>query len=223
MSKQPKCDFLNQPMKQVISKLKKDSILPEWKGVTCPYCNVGVLGPLQNFGPKRGGWSYRCGSRGCRRHVLPHSLHPVFRAATGASHTSLPVQASILFCAVSGCTVAAKFRKRDWCPLATKWLKGRSVILHTDGARSYKLKVPGVTHDWVVHMKKRVKINGKFVWIKPLFSKVRKHVGIQKVVGSKILRDKIRSAQWCYWNCGCDLWAATGDVFYHEFERTHLG
>ena len=100
------------------------------------------------------------------------------------------------------------------------------------------------------------KINGKFKWIKPLFSKVRyhdvprldadgnmkttrvwvksgtqiidrcwrelrKHVGNYKVVGSKNLRDKVRSAQWCYWNRGSDWWAATGDMFRHGFDKTY--
>jgi hypothetical protein len=74
-------------------------------------------------------------------------------------------------------------RKRDWAPLARKWLKGRSVILHTDGARSYKLKVDGVKHDWVVHSRKSVTINGVQRWVKPHYSKLRWHMvedGAQK-------------------------------------------
>ncbi len=46
-------------------------------------------------------------------------------------------------------------RKRDWAPLARRHLEGKKVILHTDGARAYTLKVPGVLHDNVVHMKKK--------------------------------------------------------------------
>jgi hypothetical protein len=46
-------------------------------------------------------------------------------------------------------------RKRDWAPLARRHLEGKKVILHTDGARAYTLKVPGVVHDNVVHMKKK--------------------------------------------------------------------
>ena len=32
----------------------------------------------------------------------------------------------------------------DWKPLAKKYLENKRVILHTDGARAYKMKAPGV-------------------------------------------------------------------------------
>ena len=32
-------------------------------------------------------------------------------------------------------------RKQDWLPKAKRWLKGRCVFLHTDGARSYMIGV----------------------------------------------------------------------------------
>ena len=57
-------------------------------------------------------------------------------------------------------------KKRDWKPMASKWLKGRRVFLHTDGARSYKIGVnrkdhmPGIMHDYVVHKPKK-RIGGK--------------------------------------------------------------
>ena len=41
----------------------------------------------------------------------------------------------------------------DWQPMAEKWLKDRRVILHSDSAKSYRLKVAGVLHDAVVHQK----------------------------------------------------------------------
>ena len=66
-------------------------------------------------------------------------------------------------------------RKADWAPLSKKWLKGRNVIFHADGAKSYKLKQPGVVHDWVVHQKKRKLVNGKWVWLKPSYSRKRYH------------------------------------------------
>ena len=44
-------------------------------------------------------------------------------------------------------------RRRDWKPFAEKHLRGAKVILYTDGARAYKLKVPEVVHDNVVHQK----------------------------------------------------------------------
>ena len=52
-------------------------------------------------------------------------------------------------------------RKRDWVPVANKFLKNRNWVLHTDGARAYKVKIPGVIHCNVVHMKKRTKVNGR--------------------------------------------------------------
>jgi hypothetical protein len=73
-------------------------------------------------------------------------------------------------------------RMVDWEPFANKRLKDRNVMLHTDGARSYYLKVRGVFHDHVVHSKKKLKVNGKFVkrdgehvWIKPHYVKVFSH------------------------------------------------
>ena len=52
-------------------------------------------------------------------------------------------------------------RKRDWQPIAKKHIAGRKVILHSDGARAYKLRLPDVRHCNVVHKKKRIVINGK--------------------------------------------------------------
>lgn len=74
-------------------------------------------------------------------------------------------------------------RKRDWKPIANQWLRGRNIILHTDGARAYRMKVAGVVLDSVVHMKKRVVLDGKPVWLKPAFTKVLEHTlpGIGKV------------------------------------------
>ena len=64
-------------------------------------------------------------------------------------------------------------RKKDWLPVAKKHLKSRCVILHTDGARSYKLsqKLDGVYHDFVIHKKKKVK--GR--WLRPKYVKLCVH------------------------------------------------
>lgn len=37
--------------------------------------------------------------------------------------------------------------KKDWKPLAQKHLANRKIIFHTDSAKAYKLKLPGVIHD----------------------------------------------------------------------------
>ena len=57
-------------------------------------------------------------------------------------------------------------KKKNWKPVVKRWLKGRKIFLHTDGARSYKIGInrkdqqPGVVHDYVVHKPKRHS-NGK--------------------------------------------------------------
>lgn len=117
---------------------------------------------------------------------------------------------------------------------------GGSVVLHTDGARAYTAKLNGVIHDNVVHKKKKVVLRGKTVWLKPKFTKILKHKlptgkeiwvkagtqiidmiwslikrqlkGNTDVVGAASLRRKVRSAQWCYWNRGEDLWSKTGEM-----------
>ena len=64
-------------------------------------------------------------------------------------------------------------RKVEWRPLyiATKHLQDRAIVLHTDPAKSSKVKVSGVLHDQVCHCKKRVKVKGKWVWRKPTYVK----------------------------------------------------
>lgn len=132
-------------------------------------------------------------------------------------------------------------RKVDWKPLAVKHLQDRKIALHSDSAKSYKLKVSGMVHDAVVHCKKRVKVNGKFQWLKPKYTRVVKHklpdgkylsvkAGAQHIdrawrflkdrlplnhsmlTGSSALRAKIRSAQYEYWHRGEDLWLGTGEL-----------
>ena len=108
-------------------------------------------------------------------------------------------------------------------------------------SRSYKMKSPGVVHDAVVHKKKRVKQNGKWVWLKPTFVRILKHAlpdgrrisckaGTQLVdrawkfikarlcrnqyvkSSSLLLTAQICSAQWEYWNRHRALWLCTGHV-----------
>ncbi|CAK0830227.1 unnamed protein product, partial [Prorocentrum cordatum] len=119
-------------------------------------------------------------------------------------------------------------RKRDWKPIAKRHLENREVVLHTDGAKAYKLKIPKVLHDNVVHMKKKVTLRGVARWIKPKYSEVvahrlptgeqmytksgtqiidrfwshlRKHLQSRTHrVGTLAATRRIRSAQWTYWN-----------------------
>ena len=131
-------------------------------------------------------------------------------------------------------------RRRDWAPTASKYLKGRSVILHTDGARAYKMKVDGVIHDNICHSMKLVARSGGSVWSNSTFVKTVTHnfPGGQKLsvkagtqiidrfwrhlrshmdgngseVGSVTLRRRVRSAQWTYGYKGEDLWEKTGEL-----------
>ncbi|CAK9067551.1 X-ray repair cross-complementing protein 5 [Durusdinium trenchii] len=48
-------------------------------------------------------------------------------------------------------------------PMANKSLAGQNVILHTDGVKTYKMKVPGVLHDNVAHKKRKMLVKGKQV------------------------------------------------------------
>ena len=57
--------------------------------------------------------------------------------------------------------------------VAKKHLANRNVILHTDGARAHKLRLPGLLHDNVVHKKKKkVNVQGKTVRFKPHYTKI---------------------------------------------------
>eukprot|EP00969_Alexandrium_andersonii_P022030 964421-Alexandrium_andersonii.AAC.1 len=62
-------------------------------------------------------------------------------------------------------------RKSEWKAFAQKHLGNRNIILHTDGARAYKLKVEGMLHDHVVHMKKQVVVDTKKQWVTPKYTK----------------------------------------------------
>ena len=60
-------------------------------------------------------------------------------------------------------------KKRDWVPIANKYLKNKNVVLHSDGARAYKMTFPGVIHCNVVHKKKKQMVNGKAEYTTFLF------------------------------------------------------
>ncbi|CAE6928585.1 unnamed protein product [Symbiodinium natans] len=129
-------------------------------------------------------------------------------------------------------------RKYDWRAIGTPLLSDRHVVLHTDGARAYKLKLPGVCHCNVVHKKKRTIVNKKVVWVKPHYTKVynlklpnkktlkvksgtqiidrfwghvRTHIKhTSRAPGNLILRRKIRAAQFTYWFRTKNAWTSAG-------------
>ena len=124
--------------------------------------------------------------------------------------------------------------------MAKKHLQNRMVILHSDGARTYKLKVPGLLHDMAIHKKKLVIRNGQRIWLNPKYSELRTHTTpdnttvhvktgtqiidrfwqhlrshlgrMKRTTGSSTLEARIRSAQFTYWYKGKDLWLKTGDM-----------
>eukprot|EP00959_Pyramimonas_sp_CCMP1952_P057845 1207484-Pyramimonas_sp.AAC.1 len=61
-------------------------------------------------------------------------------------------------------------------PTARKHLDNTNVVLHTDGARTYKMRLPGVIHDKAVHCKKKTVTKGKTVWVNPKYSQIKKHI-----------------------------------------------
>ena len=77
-------------------------------------------------------------------------------------------------------------KKTDWKPMADRYLKNQKIILHTDSARSYKMKIPGVLHDAVVHSKKKIKKAGKWIWTNPTFTRLVKH----QIPGGSIVHAK---------------------------------
>ena len=139
-------------------------------------------------------------------------------------------------------------KKIDWKPLADRYLRKRHIILHTDRAKSYAMKVDGVKHDSVRHCKKRVKRGGKWIWQKPTYvrlvthklpdgSSVRTKGGTQVIDRAwRLIRETlkgrhmtpgaassaaaVRSAQWLSWNRAKDLWLQTGAMMRANSWRT---
>ena len=140
-------------------------------------------------------------------------------------------------------------RRIEWNGIAEQLLANRKVVLHTDSAKSYRLKLPGVLHDRVIHCKKRVKVKGKMQWQLPKYVQIVSHKvpgtkrtlqvksGTQIVdrcwkflkervqvnqhtkAGSSLLRAKLRSAQYEYWHRGSDLWLECGNLCTHHMTK----
>ncbi|CAK0903901.1 unnamed protein product, partial [Prorocentrum cordatum] len=131
-------------------------------------------------------------------------------------------------------------RRRDWKQIARKHLENTNVVLHTDGARAYKMRIPGAIHDNVVHCKKKTIITRKTIWVKPKYSETKKHIlpdgqnivvrtstqiidrfwshlrthlgGLAHKVNNISMWRRVRSAQWTYWEKGQGLWVRTGEM-----------
>ncbi|CAE7863483.1 unnamed protein product [Symbiodinium microadriaticum] len=137
--------------------------------------------------------------------------------------------------------------------IGTKLLKDRNVVLHTDSAKSYKLVIPRVIHDRVVHCRKRVKKNGEYTWMQPKYVSIVKHTlpkskkilsvksGTQVIdrcwrflkdrihinqhskAGSRLLRAKLRAAQCEYWYRNTDLWIKWGERENYNYRVDLIG
>ena len=103
-----------------------------------------------------------------------HSLGAIGRTKRGCPQTLVLVKLNPAITVPRGPGPGA-MRKVDWQPTAEKWLKDRRVILHSDSAKSCRLKVAGVLHDAVVHPKERVMKAGKYVWKNPTYVKMCTH------------------------------------------------
>ncbi|OLQ01407.1 hypothetical protein AK812_SmicGene15849 [Symbiodinium microadriaticum] len=96
--------FMSMNYRDLVRTLQKENILPNWTQKQCPRCGYGKLGKLK-YVKCRKAWLHQCSSRTCHKYLQPHDFHPIFFQGSGNSHTSLNVQASILYAAVAGVPV----------------------------------------------------------------------------------------------------------------------
>lgn len=220
-------------MSQAIDEVKMKYILlkepgivygggPTWVDVEADEVDLakGIVKTSEEHDPERPvKWEQWCGvlQRGSRKSLRMFRLDPAMTVARAPG--------------------PGPIRSPEWAAIARDHLENRNVALHTDGARSYKLAVAGMVHDHVVHMKRRIRVNGRFVWSKPFFTKVYKHElpngeiltcvgGTQTIdrfwrnvranmrgrspgVGTIAFERRVRAAQWDYWHKGEPMW----DVF----------
>ena len=92
-------EIYSTPEQTLVESLQQQGILRKWESQACPFCEFGKLSALREVGGR--GLRYKCGSKACRRYVIPHHLHPVFLASDGKGHVPLRDQAAVLFCAVA--------------------------------------------------------------------------------------------------------------------------
>ena len=142
-------DLTGSTDKQIINTLTQDKQLPNWKGKRCPYCSKGKLRGLARR--KGRSWAYPCGHNKCKRWVLPHSFHPIYKASGGPSSMPLQTQAGIHFALVSGASQAVDhklFKKNN--KLIARISRSNDTVrciskpgaLHT-AVRSSEMGVPG--------------------------------------------------------------------------------
>ncbi|CAE7429584.1 unnamed protein product [Symbiodinium natans] len=194
----------------VVQQEKKITYGGNWEDVEVDEVDLGKLTD-ESLGPRNTKWEQWGGlvQRGCPSSLCLFRLNP--KLTTKRAPGPGPI------------------KKVDWAVIAKKHLANRKVVLHSDGARAYTLKIPQVKHCNVVHKKKKVTVNGKAQWFKPHYTKVytiklpdRRRLkvksGTQVIDRSQQLVRKIRSAQFTYWNRNSNMWKATGRMIHSLFQ-----
>ena len=126
----------------VVQQEKKITYGGNWEDVEVDFFDLGKLTD-ESLGPRNTKWEQWGGlvQRGCPSSLCLFRLNP--KLTTKRAPGPGPI------------------KKVDWAVIAKKHLANRKVVLHSDGARAYTLKIPQVKHCNVVHKKKKVTVNGK--------------------------------------------------------------
>ncbi|CAK0809656.1 unnamed protein product [Prorocentrum cordatum] len=221
---------------QLVKKLTATGRLQDWHGMVCPWCAGGHI-TGNNHKLIESTYARLGGAR--VRYV--QQMEKTIKSGAVDEWPDVEAEEADLG-KENDVAVSDKDKpvRRDWKPIAQRHPARRHVVLHADGARTYKMKFPGVLHDNVVHMKREIVRQGGTFWLKPKFSEVVDHElpsgvtlrtksGTQIIdrfwahlrehlqsrtrrVGTHATRRRIRSAQWTFWNKGQELWSRTGDM-----------
>lgn len=131
----------NTVRKAVLKKQSKMRFGDQTKWTECEVDEVTCRGEKSQNG-KRVTWFQYCGmlTRGDRRSLVLEKMRVkstwVKRRGKGKGSMVSP----------------GPITKREWLPLAKRWFRMRKIILHCDGARSYKFtKLPGMKTDHARH------------------------------------------------------------------------
>jgi hypothetical protein len=100
-------DLLQATDKESIAMCQKDGTVPDWKGMVCPVCAEGEMGPLRKATEAVHPLKHRCSAKGCQAYINPHHAHPILVDARGQSASSLQQQTATMFCALAGVPQAA--------------------------------------------------------------------------------------------------------------------
>ncbi|CAK9095657.1 unnamed protein product [Durusdinium trenchii] len=159
------------------------------KGQERPHCGAGKLQSLRSFKDRKV-WAHKCAAKhdfssyhiGYMNHKPVSHIHNNLELARSRhvmkKQKEIQVGASHQWCDVEADEVDVG-KEMDLHHKKAKWEQwggiGRDVILHTDGAKTYRMKLRGVLRDNVALTKKSDGVKGKPVWVKPHFAKMCQH------------------------------------------------